>query len=604
MALRIEDYALLGDTQTAALVGLDGSIDWLCLPWFDCDACFAALLGTEENGHWRIAPAGRVKKVERRYRPGTLLLETEFTTDEGVVRVLDFMPPRQDTPDLVRVVEAVSGRVPMQMLLKPRFGYGRMRPLLRNKDCIPLAMAGPDALVLDCPLEVKAENYEFVANFEVEGKDRVPFVLTWFPSHTSAPKGVDGLKAVTETEEWWHSWLKQCTYDGQYGTELRESLLVLKALTYLPTGGIIAAATTSLPERIQGYRNWDYRFCWIRDATFTLNAFMKTGFIREANAWRDWLLRAVAGEPGQIQMVYGAMGERRLPEVELPWLPGFNEAGPVRIGNLAAEQFQLDVFGEVVDVLHVARRAGIPRDPIEWTVTTKLIDYLESHWSDPDNGIWEIRGELRKFTHSRVMAWVALDRAIRSITRFGLEGPMDRWCALREEIRRDVLQNGYDPDRESFVQVYGEKDLDASLLMIPLVGFLPADDPRMRGTIKAIRRELCEGGLVQRYRTRRTLDGLPEGEGAFLACSFWLADNLVLLGRHHEAEELFEHLLSLRNDVGLLSEQYDPASKRMLGNFPQAFSHVALVNTARYLSRGEHAPDERAHDGEREGRGE
>ncbi len=586
MALRIEDYALLGDTQTAALVGNNGSIDWLCLPRFDSDACFAALLGSENNGHWRIAPAGEVREVRRRYRPGTLVLETEFTTEEGTIRLVDLMPPRQEVPDVVRVVEGVRGRVPIRMRLRARFAYGRMRPWLRADNGAPLALAGPDALVLHTPVKVQAESADLVAEFAVEPGDRVPFVLTWYPSHLSAPQPVDALKAIAETEQWWCEWARQCTFGADCEEAVRTSLVVLKALTYLPTGGVLAAATTSLPEQPGGVRNWDYRYCWIRDATFTLTALISTGFEREAHAWRDWLLRAVAGEPAQMQMMYGCAGERRLTEIELPWLSGYGGSAPVRIGNRAVSQFQLDVYGEVMDCLHQARKAGILDDPLAWPFQKVLMDFLESNWRKPDHGIWEIRSQPRHFTHSKVMAWVAADRAVKTVESHGFGGPVDRWRRLREEIRRDVFDHGYDPERGTFVQVYGSKELDASLLLIPLVGFLPATDPRMRGTIEAIERELMVNGLVRRYRTRNGLDGRPEGEGAFLACSFWLADNLLLLGRRHDAEQLFSRLLSLRNDLGLLSEEYDFENGRMLGNFPQAFSHVTLVNTARHLSAG------------------
>ena len=584
MPQRIEDYALLGDTQTAALVGRDGCIDWLCLPRFDSDACFAALLGTEQHGTWRISPRGEIRGVRRQYRPGTLVLETEITTEDGTVRLVDLMPPREQTPDLVRIVEGVRGRVPIELSLRIRFGYGRLRPWLHHVEGDWVAVAGPDLLSLHAGVEVNDRDADLVASFAVEPGDRVPFVLTWSPSHVSRPQTVDALREVAQTAEWWRQWGAQCRYQGDWTSAVRDSLVVLKALTYLPTGGMVAAATTSLPERIGGVRNWDYRYCWLRDATFTLRALLVSGFDREAIAWRDWLVRAVAGDPAQLQILYGCGGERRLPELEIPWLPGYEGSRPVRIGNAAVEQLQLDIYGEVLDAFHHARSSGIAEEPYAWELQRALLDFVESNWRSEDHGIWEVRGPTRAFTHSRVMAWVGLDRAIRGVERFGLEGPLDRWRALREEIRRDVLENGFDAKRGAFTQSYGSSEMDAALLQIPLVGFLPATDPRMRGTVEAIERELIDGGLVRRYLNRPALEGLPGAEGVFLACSFWLVENLALLGRVNDARDLFERLLALRNEVGLLSEQYDPHSNRMLGNFPQAFSHVALVNSAWRLS--------------------
>ena len=584
MPQRIEDYALLGDTQTAALVGRDGCIDWLCLPRFDSDACFAALLGTEQHGTWRISPRGEIRGVRRQYRPGTLVLETEITTEDGTVRLVDLMPPREQTPDLVRIVEGVRGRVPIELSLRIRFGYGRLRPWLHHVEGDWVAVAGPDLLSLHAGVEVNDRDADLVASFAVEPGDRVPFVLTWSPSHVSRPQTVDALREVDQTAEWWRQWDAQCRYQGDWTSAVRNSLVVLKALTYLPTGGMVAAATTSLPERIGGVRNWDYRYCWLRDATFTLRALLVSGFDREAIAWRDWLVRAVAGDPAQLQILYGCGGERRLPELEIPWLPGYEASRPVRIGNAAVEQLQLDIYGEVLDAFHHARSSGIAEEPYAWELQRALLDFVESNWRSEDHGIWEVRGPKRAFTHSRVMAWVGLDRAIRGVEHFGLQGPVDRWRALREEIRRDVLENGFDPKRGAFTQSYGSSEVDAALLQIPLVGFLPATDPRMRGTVEAIERELIDGGLVRRYLNRPALEGLPGAEGVFLACSFWLVENLALLGRVGDARDLFERLLALRNDVGLLSEQYDPHSNRMLGNFPQAFSHVALVNSAWRLS--------------------
>lgn len=585
--MRIEDYALIGDTQTAALVGRDGSIDWLCLPRFDSGACFAALLGTPDHGRWQVAPAGGEVTSSRRYRGDSLVLETTFTTPGGTVRVVDCMPPRQRDPDLVRIVEGVSGRVPMRMELALRFDYGRSVPWVRRVDRRLHAVAGPDAVVLDTPVRTRGEGLCTVAEFEVAAGERVPFVLEWHPSHQPAGPSVDAVEAVAETFRWWEAWVGRCNYGGEWRDAVVRSLITLKALTYAPTGGIVAAATTSLPEQLGGVRNWDYRFCWLRDATFTLYALMSAGYRDEAQAWRDWLLRAVAGSPADMQIMYGSAGERRLPELVLDWLPGYEGSRPVRIGNAAVGQFQLDVFGEVMDSLHQSRRIGIPGDPLAWSLQRALMDFLESCWTEPDEGIWEVRGPRRHFTHSKMMAWVAADRAVKAVERFGLEGPVERWRRLRREIKAEVCERGWDVDRRTFTQAYGSSSLDASLLMMPLVGFLPAQDGRVRGTVAAIERELCRDGFVHRYtQVDDDVDGLPPGEGAFLACTFWLADNYALVGRHEEARRTFERLLALRNDVGLLSEEYDVAAGRQVGNFPQAFSHVPLVNTARNLALG------------------
>ena len=583
--MRIEDYAVIGDTQTAALVGRNGSIDWLCLPRFDSGACFAALLGTTDHGYWHLGPARGTMATSRRYRGDSLVLETTFTTPEGRVRVVDCMPPRERDPDVVRVVEGVEGRVPMAMELAIRFDYGRSVPWVRRDDGRLSAVAGPDALVLDTPVPTSGEGLRTVARFDVAAGDRVPFVLEWHPAHRPPDRQVDAVRALEDTERWWQDWVDHGQHEGEWRDAVVRSLVTLKALTYGPTGGIVAAATTSLPEQLGGVRNWDYRFCWLRDATFTLYALMTAGYQGEARAWRDWLLRAVAGSPADMQIMYGCAGERRLPELELDWLPGYEGSRPVRTGNAAVDQFQLDVFGEVMDALHVARRVGLPPDPYAWSLQRTLMEFLESRWTEPDEGIWEVRGPRRHFTHSKVMAWVAADRAVKAVERFGAEGPAPRWRRLREEIRAEVCDRGWDPDRRTFTQSYGSAELDASLLMLPLVGFLPAGDERMQGTVAAIERELCEEGFVHRYpQTHQGVDGLPPGEGAFLACTFWLADNYALAGRHREARETFERLLALRNDVGLLAEEYDVGARRQVGNFPQAFSHVPLVNTARNLS--------------------
>ena len=584
--MRIEDYALIGDTQTAALVGRDGSMDWLCLPRFDSGACFAALLGTEQHGRWLLTPAGEVRRTTRRYRGFSLVLETEFETEDGVVRLVDCMPPRADEPDLVRVVEGVRGRVPMRMQLIVRPDYGSIVPWVRHREGAFNAIAGPDALWLWAPVELHGQDLTTVADFEVAAGDRVPFVLCWHPSHLPPPKPLDGVAAIEDTERWWQEWAGRCVYAGGWEDAVMSSLVTLKALTYAPTGGIVAAATTSLPEQIGGVRNWDYRYCWLRDATYCLLSLLSAGYHEEAAAWRDWLLRAVAGEPSALQILYGPAGERRISEFELDWLPGYEGSKPVRVGNAAAGQFQLDVYGEVMDLLHHATGAGIPPDESAWDLQLALLDFLEDGWRQPDDGIWEVRGPRRHFTHSKVMAWVAFDRAVHAVETTGVAGPVDRWRALRQEVHDEVCREAYNADRRSFTQSYGSTLLDASLLMIPLVGFLPPDDSRVRGTVAAIEQELCRDGFVARYHPDGSadVDGLPPGEGAFLPCTFWLADNYALQGRRDEARALFERLLALRNDVGLLSEEYDVEGGRLVGNFPQAWSHVSLVNTALNLS--------------------
>jgi GH15 family glucan-1,4-alpha-glucosidase len=588
MPAPIEDYALIGDTHTAGLVSRDGSVDWLCLPRFDSPACFAALLGDERNGRWRLAPAGPVREVRRRYLGDTLVLETEYRTDDGVVRVVDCMPPRQWDPDVARVVEGVRGRVPMRMELTIRFDYGSIVPWVRQVDGALHAIAGPDSVWLRTPVPVRGENWTTLAEFTIAEGQRAPFILTWHASHRPAPRRIDPIRALSDTEAWWGDWASRVTYAGGWQDAVIRSLLTLKALTYAPTGGIVAAPTTSLPEALGGVRNWDYRYCWLRDSTFTLSALMLAGLADEAKAWREWLLRAVAGQPRQMQILYGVAGERRITEQELDWLPGYQGSRPVRVGNAAVGQFQLDVYGEVMDTLHLGRRIGLEAHDAGWDLQRALLDFLESKWRDPDEGIWEIRGPRRHFTHSKVMAWVAVDRAIKAVELDGQEGPADRWRALRREIHDEVCREGYDAERDTFVQYYGADHLDASLLQIPLVGFLPPGDPRVKGTAAAIQRELMADGLVHRYPPAGSeqVDGLPPGEGTFLACTFWLADNLALMGRRDEALAIFERLLTLRNDVGLLAEEYDPSAGRQLGNFPQAFSHVALVNTANYLSEG------------------
>ena len=588
MSLPIENYALVGDCHTAALVGSNGSIDWLCLPRFDSGACFAALLGGPEHGRWLLAPVSKPTQVRRRYRDDTLILETEFDTEEGSVRVIDFMPLSDKRWDIVRIVEGLSGRVDMRMELSVRFDYGSIVPWAHQVQGILSLTAGPDTIEVTASVPIEGENMHSVADFCVSAGERESFVLNYRPSHLQTGAAVDAEQELIETEERWKEWSGRCTYQGPWRGAVARSLITLKALTYKPTGGLIAAPTTSLPEWPGGARNWDYRYCWLRDATFTLNALLLAGYEEEAAAWREWLLRAVAGSPNDLQILYGVTGVRRLDEYEVAWLPGYEKSFPVRIGNAAAKQFQLDVYGEVMDTLHLARLAGLPPEPEAWQVQVALLKFLEGHWEQPDEGLWEVRGPRRHFTHSKVMAWVAFDRAIKDAEQDGLEGPIERWRELREAIHAQVCEKGFDPRRNSFVQSYESAYLDASLLLIPQVGFLPADDPRVLGTIAAIERDLVAGGLVLRYSTTTKVDGLPAGEGAFLPCSFWLADCYLLTGRREEGRALFERLLSLSNDVGLYSEEYDPRAKRMLGNFPQALTHMALVNTARLLSMPEH----------------
>jgi GH15 family glucan-1,4-alpha-glucosidase len=589
MAALIEDYALLGDTQTAALVSREGSIDWLCLPRLDSPACFAALLGESEHGRWLLAPATRTRAIARGYHEATLVLETEYETEEGTVAVVDAMPPPVDRRvTVVRLVVGRRGRVPMRMELALRFGYGLVTPSLQRDGDDLVVVCGPDAIRLATPVALD-EDGTACADFSVSAGERVPFVLTWSASHEPAPPRLDPEQLVTGCEHWWRTWVARCTYQGEWRDAVVRSLLTLKALSYGPTGGMIAAPTCSLPEQLGGGRNWDYRYCWLRDAAFTLTALHDVGYTEEALAWRAWLLRAVAGDPARMQIVYGPAGERHLPEWHADWLPGYEDSAPVRIGNAAATQFQLDVYGELADSQYaLVLESGF--HPGQEQVVGRVLAQVERAWTQPDEGIWEVRGQRRQFTHSKVMAWVAFDRALQLAERVGLEGPVDHWRAVRDRIHADVCRSGFDAERNTFVQHYGGRELDASLLRIAHVGFLPPNDARVAGTVDAIREELSVGdGLLLRYSpaARGMVDGLPEEEGAFLACSFWLADNLALLGRQDEARGLFERLLSLRNDVGLLAEQYDPHRRRLVGNFPQALSHLALVNTALLLANDE-----------------
>jgi GH15 family glucan-1,4-alpha-glucosidase len=586
--VRVEDYGLIGDLQTAALVGRDGSIDWACFPRFDSGACFAALLGTPEHGRWIVSPRTDFWDCGRRYWPNTLILETLWETETGAVRLIDFMPPRGKAPDIVRIVEGMNGEVEMTSELVIRFDYGMTVPWVRRIDDARIAVAGPDGLCFRTPVEHRGENFRTLGEFTVRKGDRVPFVLTWYPSNEYPPRAINPEHALRDAENYWSDWADTCTYRGRWSREVHQSLVVLKALTYAPTGGIVAAPTTSLPEKIGGERNWDYRFCWLRDATLTLLAFLNAGYLEEARAWRQWLLRAAAGDPSALQIMYGVAGERRLPELILDWLPGYEDSSPVRIGNAASRQFQLDVYGEVLDALHQGRVRDLEVSMEAWALQRQLLRYLANVWKEPDEGIWEVRGPRRHFTHSKVMAWVAFDRGVQAVERFGRLGPVERWRQIRSEIHAEVCDRGFDVELNSFTQSYDERRLDASLLVIPLVGFLPADDPRMIGTVAAIERELVHDGFIYRYShdaEGRRVDGLPPGEGAFLPCTFWFADVLAQQGRRDEAERLFERLLNLRNDVGLLAEEWDPATRRQLGNFPQAFTHVSLVNTAFNLDR-------------------
>jgi GH15 family glucan-1,4-alpha-glucosidase len=586
---RIEDYGFLSDTQTGALVSRDGCIDWLCFPRFDSPACFASLLGDKENGHWRFFPDEEVTAVRRRYRGETLILETELETKSGAVRLIDFMPPRGENPDIVRIIEGLRGKVVMRMELILRFDYGHIVPWVRRRKRFEglEAIAGPNGLILRTPVEMRGKDLTTVAEFTVAKGDRIPFVLTWYASHKDPPRKINPEHALRDSEVFWGNWTKQFRSDGKWRDAVVRSLITLKGLTYAPTGGLVAALTTSLPEQIGGVRNWDYRYCWLRDAALILLVLLRAGYLEEATSWRQWLLRAIAGSPAQMQTIYGVSGERRLEEYEIPWLSGYEKSRPVRIGNAASNQFQLDVYGEVLAAVWQGDRAGIKMTEPDWALMVAIIEFLESHWQEPDEGIWEVRGGRQQFTHSKVMAWLAFDRAIKLVENChcAADEHLDRWEKIRDQIHAQVCERGYNPRKKAFTQVYGSDALDASLLTMPLGGFLPVTDERVRGTVEAIERELMHDGFVLRYRPQQTgVDGLPGNEGVFLPCSFWLADCWHLMGRKKEARELFERLLDIRNDLGLLAEEYDPRAKRQLGNFPQAFSHVALVSCARILS--------------------
>ncbi len=585
MPNRIEDYAVIGNCETLALVGRDGSIDWLGLPRFDSAACFSALLGEPKHGRWLIAPAPGDVRVSRRYCGDSLILETVFRNEQGAVRLLDFMCQGEGSSDVVRLVRGLQGEVSMRMELIVRFGYGAIVPWVsRREDGRLQFIAGPDRLLLDTTAPTRGEDFRTVGQFTVGAGQEVSFVLNWSPSYRASPAPLSAVSALERVESFWSGWVAPFTPPREWREAVLRSLVTLKALSHWETGGIVAAGTTSLPEKLGGTRNWDYRHCWLRDATFTLYALIGAGILDEARAWHEWLLRAVAGNPDDLQIMYGVAGERRLDEYEIPWLPGYEGAAPVRVGNAAVGQIQLDIYGEVLDAFYLARRAGLADDAPTWALEFALVSHLENVWREPDEGIWEVRGGRKHFTHSKVMAWVAFDRAVRSIEEFGLEGPLERWREVRSAIHQEVCEHGFDPEQDSFVQSFDEPRLDASLLLIPMVGFLPAEDARVRGTVAAIERKLVRKGLVLRYDTGEGVDGLPSGEGAFLACSFWLVDNYVLAGRYKEARELFERLLALRNEVGLLAEEYDPYGQRQLGNFPQAFSHLALINSAHNLA--------------------
>src|SRR5436190_5682973 len=584
---KIEDYAFLSDTQTGALVSRDGCVDWLCFPRFDSPACFASLLGEKKNGHWRFFPEEKIEKTRRQYRGDTLILETEIETKSGAVRLIDFMPPRGENPDIIRIVEGLRGKISMHMELIIRFDYGQIVPWVQKRHGGLEAIAGPDGLILRTPIETYGKDLTTVAEFVVAKGERVPFVLTWFASHEEPPRKVNAENALRDTEKYWGDWSSQFQSKGEWRDAVMRSLITLKGLTYAPTGGLVAALTTSLPEQIGGVRNWDYRFCWLRDAALILLALLRSGYREEAKSWRQWLLRAIAGSPEQMQAIYGVRGERRLEEFEIPWLSGYENSKPVRIGNAASNQFQLDVYGEILAAIWQADRAGLKLEDPDWALIVQLMKFLESHWQKPDEGIWEVRGGRQHFTHSKMMAWLAFDRAIKLVEDCNCAASehFGRWQKVRDQIHAQVCERGYNPKKKAFTQVYESDALDASLLTMPLAGFLPVSDERVKGTIEAIERELMQDGLVLRYRPQETgVDGLPGTEGVFLPCSFWLADCLHLLGRKKEARELFERLLDLRNDLGLLSEEYDPRNKRQLGNFPQAFSHVALVSCARILA--------------------
>ena len=586
MPCRIEDYGLIGDCETAALVGRDGSIDWLCWPAFDCDACFASLLGSPKHGRWQIAPAQEIKNTTRRYWDNTLILETRFETESGVVALIDFMPPRGKASDVVRLVRGISGRVRLRMQLVIRFGFGADVPWVKkNPDGSGLlAICGQDMTVLRTPVETRGEDLTTVADFEVGEGETVPFVLTYGPSHLPVPDPIDPALALQETKAFWTEWCSHCTYEGDHRALVMRSLIALKALTFAPTGGIVAAPTTSLPEKLGGQRNWDYRFCWLRDATFTLLALMNSGYTEEASAWHNWLLRAVAGSPANMQIMYGIMGQRRLLEWEAGWLPGYEGAQPVRVGNAAHAQLQLDVYGELIDAFHQSRVAELKLDEGSWALECTVLEHLAEVWDQPDHGIWERRGEGKHYVSSKVMTWVAFDRGIKSAEQFGFKAPLAKWRALRDAICRDVCEKGFDRELNSFVESYGSKLLDASILMLPSVGFLPPSDSRVRGTLTAIEQHLMRDGFVLRHDPREISDEKQPIEGAFLACSFWLADAYVLTGEFEKAQALFDRVVAIANDLGLLAEEFDTVAGRQTGNFPQALTHIALINTAHNLS--------------------
>lgn len=580
MASRIEDYALLGDCETAALVNRNGSIDWLCWPSFSSEACFCALLGTEENGYWRISPANGACTSTRKYRDRTLILETIFESDEGAVKLIDFMPIREHNSDVVRIVEGLRGKVSLRMELALRFDYGRTVPWVTALDDGVRAVAGPNLVMLHASVPVHGEDLKTAADFTVEAGERVWFTLTYGTSYEPDPVPIDAGQAEKDTENFWLAWSGQLKYEGRHRDIVERSLITLKAMTYRPTGGLVAAITTSLPEWIGSVRNWDYRYCWLRDTTFSLLALANAGYYDEAIAWQDWLLRALAGSPDQVQIMYGLKGERQLIEWEADWLPGYDNSKPVRVGNAASTQVQLDIYGEMLNCFYHAQQSLAAHGEDEFRVLASLLEHLEKIWHDPDEGIWETRGGPRQFTYSKMMAWVAFDRAVKLAEELNYKVPVGRWKTVRDTIHHEICKSAYNEEKQSFVQSYGSDQLDAALLLMPLVGFLPGDDPRIRGTVEAIERELTIDGLVRRYDTSKASDGLPAGEGVFLACSFWMVSSLKAIGRVEDARKLFERLLPLANDLGLLSEEYDPEGKRLLGNFPQAFSHIALVNAA------------------------
>lgn len=595
MSEKIENYALIGDCETAALVGRNGSIDWLCWPAFDSDACFAAILGTHKNGRWLVAPSDDVTTISRRYLGDTLILETRFETKSGTVALIDFMPPRGKASDIVRLVRGVSGTVKMRMELVIRFGFGIDIPWVRRcEDRSLLAVAGQDMTVLRTPVETRGQDLTTVSEFEVKAGETVPFVLTYGPSHLDPPEPIDPEIALQETETFWKEWCSHCTRDGDYHDLILRSLITLKALTFAPTGGIVAAPTTSLPEKLGGARNWDYRFCWLRDATFTLLALMNSGYTEEASAWHNWLLRAAAGSPSSMQIMYGIWGQRRLLEWEAVWLDGYEGAQPIRIGNAAHAQLQLDVYGELIDAFHQSRMAKLKLDDETWALECNVLNHLAEVWDQPDHGIWERRGEPRHYVFSKVMTWVAFDRGIKSAETFGFKAPLLHWRALREAIHRDVCHMGFDAAENAFVESYGSKLLDASVLLLPAVGFLPASDPRICGTIAAVEKYMMRDGFVLRHDPREVSAEQPPLEGAFLACSLWLADAYVLSGDLDKAQELFDRVARVANDVGLLAEEYDSIARRQTGNFPQALTHIALINAAHNLSAARHAGEKPA----------